>query len=329
MDARFTRRQLLGAGAAGTLASIGMPALAQPAWPNKPVRVIAGYPAGGQTDLFARSYGEYISQQTGQPWLVENRPGAGGSIAAGELKRAAPDGYTLMFTISTTVIMNRVLYKSLPYDTDRDFVIVSIMPAGSLPTVAATKTGATNLKEFVAYAKKAGKVNIGTYAAGSYAHMVVAELNKEYGLNAEAVHYKGEAPMWTDLGGGTIDAATGSYGAALPILQSGRGRAIAVSRKRIGKMPDVGTFSEQGATSRAYQLTGFQCCVAPIGTPQPVLRRLSELLVAGGRSERVQAMLQQFGVDESAMDFEATQKLYADEAPLWVELVKNLGLTPL
>src|SRR5687767_14798185 len=111
MDARFTRRQLIGAGAAGTLASIGMPALAQPAWPNKPVRVIAGYPAGGQTDLFARSYGEYISQQTGQPWLVENRPGAGGSIAAGELKRAAPDGYTLMFTISTTVIMNRVLYK--------------------------------------------------------------------------------------------------------------------------------------------------------------------------------------------------------------------------
>ena len=155
---------------------------------------------------------------------VENKAGASGSVAAAEAKRAAPDGYTLMFTISTTMIMNRVLIKDIPYDAEKDFVLVSIMPSGSLPFVAGEKTGAKTLDEFVAYAKKAEKVNIGTYGAGSYAHMAVAEMNKQYGLKMEAVHYRGEAPMWTDLAGGFIDGAHGSYSAALSVLQSGRGQ---------------------------------------------------------------------------------------------------------
>ena len=199
------RRLLVQAGAAATLPLFALRTRAQ-AWPSKPIRVVVGYPAGGQTDVFARLYGEYVQQQTGQQWLVENKSGAGGSIAAGEVKRAAPDGHTLMFTISTTMIMNRVLYKSLPYDTERDFALVSIMPSGGLPLVAATKTGAANLKEFIEHAKRNDKTSIGTYAAGSFAHIAVAELNKQYGLKIEPVHYRGEAPMWTDLGGGSIES---------------------------------------------------------------------------------------------------------------------------
>lgn len=327
-DARISRRRLVQAGAAAALPGFAIVARAQ-AWPSKPVRVIAGYPAGGQTDLFARTYSEYLAAQTGQSFVVENKAGAGGSLAASELKRAPPDGHTLMFTISTTLIMNRVLYKTLPYDTEKDFTVVSIMPSGSLPTVVNAKLPINNLKEFVDYAKKSGKVNVGTYAAGSYSHMVVAELNKQYGLNMEAVHYKGEAPMWTDVGGGAIEAGSGSYGAVVPLIQAGKGRAIAVSRKRIGKIPEVPTFQEQGATSRAFQLTGFQSCVAHIGTPPAIVKRLSELLVAAGKAERVQQMNAQFGIDEAAMTFEATQKLYADEAPAWIDLVKSLNLTPL
>ncbi|MGH6643549.1 MAG: tripartite tricarboxylate transporter substrate binding protein, partial [Bradyrhizobium sp.] len=272
--------------------------------------------------------GEYIRATTGQSVTVENKAGASGSVAAVEAKRAAPDGYTLMFTISTTMIMNRVLIKDIPYDADKDFTLVSIMPAGSLPFVAGEKTGAKTLAEFVAYAKKAEKVNIGTYGAGSYAHMAVAEMNKQYGLNMEAVHYRGEAPMWTDLAGGFIDAAHGSYSAALSVLQSGRGRAVAVSRKRMSTLPDVPSFAEQGTTSPIFKLTGFQCCAVPTGTPAEVVQKLSKLLVEGGKSEKVLQLMKSFGVDDTAMTFEATQKLYKDESPLWLEAVMSLGLAP-
>ena len=118
---------------------IGTQASAQAAWPNKPIKIIAGYPAGGQTDLFARTYGDVISKKIGQPIVVENKAGAGGTVAALEVKRAAPDGYTWQFTISTTMIMNRVLMKEVPYDADKDFILISIMPAGSLPLVASAE----------------------------------------------------------------------------------------------------------------------------------------------------------------------------------------------
>ena len=233
-----------------------------------------------------------------------------------------------MFTISTTMIMNRVLIKDIPYDAEKDFVLVSIMPAGSLPFVAGEKTGARTLAEFVAYAKKAEKVNVGTYGAGSYAHMAVAEMNKQYGLKMEAVHYRGEAPMWTDLAGGFIDGAHGSYSAALSVLQSGRGHAVAVSRKRMSTLPDVPSFVEQGATSGIFRLTGFQCCAVPTGTPAAVIQKLSKLLVAGGKAEKVQQLMKSFGVDDTAMTFEETQKLYREESPIWLEAVTNLGLAP-
>lgn len=326
---RLTRRGLMAAGVgAAALPIIGAPAVGQAAWPNKQIRIVAGYPAAGQTDLYARAYGEYITKQTGQTVIVENKAGGGGTVGALEVKRAAPDGYTLMFTISTTMIMNRVLMKNIPYDADKDFILVSIMPSGSLPLIVSSKTGAKNLADFIAYAKKTEKVSVGTYAAGSYAHIAIAELNKQYGLKMEAVHYRGEAPMWTDVAGGSIDAGIGSFSAAQSVLQTGRGQAIAVSRKRMSTLPGVGTFLEQGATSKAFQLTGFQCCAVPAGTPDDIVKKLSGLLVAAGKSDKVQELLKSYGVDESAMTFEETQKLYKEEAPVWIDLVNSLGLSP-
>ena len=154
------RRFLGGLAAAASPLVIGRPAHAQ-AWPSKPIRIIVGYPAGGLTDMFARAYGEYISQKVGQPVVVENRSGASGSLAAGAVKQAAPDGYTLMFTISTTMLMNRVHYKSLPYDADKDLVLISSMSAGHLPLIVHKSLGVTNLAEFVDYARK-NKVSRGT-----------------------------------------------------------------------------------------------------------------------------------------------------------------------
>jgi tripartite-type tricarboxylate transporter receptor subunit TctC len=328
MSSSITRRTLIGSGIASAAAAPFAGAAWAQAWPAKPIRIVCGYPAGGLTDLYSRAYGEYLSQQLGQPVVVENKPGAGGSIAAQAVKAAPADGYTLMFTISTTMIMNRVLYRNLPYDADKDFVLISSMSAGHLPFVAAKATGATNLAQFADYARK-NKVSVGTYAAGSYAHIAVAELNKHFNLQMEAVHYRGEAPMWQDLAAGVIQAASGSYAAASNILQSGAGVAIAVPQKtRMSKLPNVGTFLEQGVTAQAFQLQGFICCVGPAGLPQEIVQRLSDLFVAGGKSERVRKLLDTFGVDDSAVSHQEFRRLYDTEGPIWISLVQGLGLTP-
>src|SRR5690349_18729991 len=152
----ISRRHFIGsAAAASAIPLIGSSAHAQQTdWPHRSIRIIAGYPAGGQTDLFSRTYGDYIRAETGQSVTVDNNAGASGLVAAAGARRAAPDGYTLMFTITTTMIMNRVLMKDIPYDPEKDFIMVSIMPAGSLPFVVGEKTGAKTFDEFIAYARK-------------------------------------------------------------------------------------------------------------------------------------------------------------------------------
>lgn len=328
MPVDLTRRTLIRTGAAvATLPLIGAPAIAQGAWPNKPIRFVVSYPAGGATDIFARAYGEYISKQLGQPVLVENKAGAGGTVGALEVKQSAADGYTLLFTISTTMIMNKVLYKNLPYDPDKDFVLISYMPAGSLATIVQTSIGVTNLNEFAEYARK-NKANMGTYAAGSYAHLVVAELNKHYGLKMEAVHYRGEAPMWADFLTGSIQGGTGAWFVAQNVLQTGKGRAIAVSQKRMKKLPDVPTFAEQGVMSDVFRLQGFVCAVGPAGMPREIVDRFSELFVEAGKGEKIQGLLDQFGIDDPAVGRAGFEKLVAEEGPIWLKAVSGLGLSP-
>jgi hypothetical protein len=162
---------------AGSLPLTSAPARAE-IWPSKPIKIICAYPAGGLADAFARAYGEYLSQKLGQPVIVENRAGATGSVGAVAVKQSRPDGYTLLIAINATLAQNRVLYKSLAYDPDKDFALISSMSPGHLPFVASKATGATNLKEFIEFARK-NETNVGSFGAGSYAHIAVAELNKQ------------------------------------------------------------------------------------------------------------------------------------------------------
>ena len=328
MIIRPSRRDVLRYGSAALAAgSLPAPAVAQ-AWPSKPIRIICGYPAGGLTDIFARAYGEYISQKTGQPVHVENKAGASGAIAAEQVKSATPDGYTLMWTISTTMIMNKVLFKKLPYDPDKDFVPISWMDAGHLPTIVSKNVPATNLKEFEAYARN-NKVSLGTYGAGSYSHVAVEALNRHYGLKMEAVHYRGEAPMWIDVASGSVQGGSGSYAAASSVLQTGNGRPIAVPTKsRMRKLPDVGTFFEQGVTDIAFQVQGFICLVGPSGMSNDIVNRLSDMMVEGGKSERIQKILETFGIDNAAQDRAFFEKYLAEQGPIWLDLVRGLGLEP-
>ena len=153
----------------------------------------------------------------GQTVVIENKAGASGSIGAAEVARAAPDGHTILCSISTTYVMNRVMMKNPGYDMDKDLTLVSVIPGAGLLLIANPASGVKTLDDFVAFARKKGQVNFGTYSAGSAPHMTINELNKQYGLKIEPIHYRGEAPMWTGLMDGTLDAAMGSYTAAQPV----------------------------------------------------------------------------------------------------------------
>jgi len=327
MIVRPTRRDVLRLGSAALAATLPAPAIAQE-WPSKPIRIICGYPAGGLTDIFARAYGEYISQKTSQPVTVENKAGASGAIAAEQVKSAPADGYTLMWTISTTMIMNKVLFKKLPYDPDKDFVPISWMDAGHLPTIVNAKLPIRNLADLDAYARN-NKTSLGTYGAGSYSHVAVEALNRHLKLQMEAVHYRGEAPMWIDVASGSVQGGSGSYAAASSVLQTGNGRPIAVpTMKRMKKLPDVPTFHEQGVKDIAFQVQGFICLVGPVGLPRDIVRKLSDMMVEGGKSERIQKILDTFGIDTAAQDQAYFEKILAEQGPVWIELVKGLGLEP-
>ena len=328
MSPIFTRRTLVHAGLA-TAAALplgGTRAWAQ-AWPSKPIKIVNAFPAGSLTDLLSRAYGEYLAAKLGQPVVVENKPGAGGALAAQAVKASPADGHTLLFAITTTMVMNRVLYKNLAYDPDKDFVLISTMSAGPLVFVAHKSTGATNVKEFVEYARK-HKTSVGTWGAGSGAHITIAELNKQFGLQMEAIHYRGGPPMFQDFNAGVIQAAQSPYIVVSNSLETGTGRAIAVWPKRSKKLPDVATFAEQGVTSKNFDLKGYICLAGPSGMPKEVVERLSALMVEGGKSERVLQILDTFGIDEAAVGHVEAKALHEAEKPVWIELVTSLGLTP-
>lgn len=286
---------------------------------------MVGFAAGGQTDIFARTYGELLGKQTGVSVVVENKPGALGSLAATEVKRAPADGHTLLFNTSGAMTVNRVLIKDLAYDTDRDFELVAAMPTGGLPLFVSTKLGVKTLEEFVKYARSVPRVSLGTFGVGSPAHLAINEINKQFELKIEPIHYRGEAPMFTDIVTQVIDGGIGSYIGAQPVLQSGAGIAIAVPRRRLTVIPDVKTFREQGATSPLFDLTTYQCCAVPKGTSKEIVEGLSKILVQAGKSEKATEMFKTYGIDEGAMDLVATQALYARESPIWIELASNIG----
>ena len=327
MVVRPTRRDVLRYGSAAALAALPAAAIAQ-AWPSKPIKIIVTYPAGGLTDVFARAYGEYVSHKVGQPVVVENKTGAAGAIGAEMVKSSAPDGYTLMFTNSTTMIMNKVLFKKLPYDPDKDFALVAWFNTGHLPTIINKDVPAKNVAEFAAWARDR-KVSLATYGAGSYAHVVTETLNRHYGLKMEAVHYRGEALMWQDVASGAVQGASGSYASASAVLQTGAGRPIAVpTMERMRKLPDVPTFYEQGLTEKAFQVRGWVGCAAPVGTPDDVVQKLSDLMVEAGKTERIQKIIDTFGIDEAARDRTYFKKVLDEEGPVWLDVIKSLNIEP-
>jgi len=320
------RRHVLASLAAAGLGAAGMPAARAQAWPAKTIRIYCGFNPGGTTDPYARVYGEILSQTLGVPVVVENRPGAGGNISLEALSRAAPDGYTLGITTSSSVWGGRTLYRKLPFDPDRDFVPLSWFPVGPLLMAIPASLPVTSVTEWVDHARK-NPVTMSSYGPGSVPHLATQEFNKAYGTNVNVAHYKGEGPMWTDVATGVTQAGIGSYVALTPHLSRGTVKVLAsVGNERSPKLPQVTSFVSQGFDGQLFKLNGGLLMLAPAGTPTEILQRISRGFVEGADSPKAVALREAFAIEDKPTTMQEAQRRWREESPVWIRLTEQLGV---
>jgi tripartite-type tricarboxylate transporter receptor subunit TctC len=325
---KLSRRLFLGAGASAVAAPrLLTSASAQAGFPNKPLRIVVPYAAGGQTDGLGRAFGDFLTRKLGQPVVVENKAGGGGVLGVTEVKRAPADGYTILCTISSSLIQNRLTVKDLPYDPEKDFIYLTMVSGLGGPVVVAEKLGVKDLKGFLEYAKKVDKVNWGAYGVGSTPHVLIETMIKQYGFKAEVIQYRGESPMWADVAAGVLDGATGSFAAASPIIQSGRGKLIAVVGDRLPPHPDTPTMMEQGAKGGFYETRAFTTFAVPAGTPADIAKKLSDALIEAGSDPKVKQVLSNFLIGAPS-SFEDTGKRFTRDSGVMLAILKDLGLKP-
>ena len=326
-----TRRTILKTAAAigltALVSAVGMnQAWAQAAaWPSKPIKIVVTYPPGGLTDAVGRQFGQYLSGKLGVPVVIENKAGAGAVIGIDAVLKSPADGYTFGLTTTGTVFQNRVLFSKLPYNLDKDLAPVTMFPAGPLVVAINDKIPAKNMAEFISWAKT-NNANMGSYAAGSYPHMVADQTNRSQGTKIQTAHYRGEAPMWLDLASGQIQIAVGSFNTFNAVSNKGA-RAIGVTGMyRSPKLPDVPTLVEQGVTGKLVTLDGALPLFAPTGTPQAILKRVADEAVAWSNTEQAAKMRETFAIPNKPKNLAETRRDFDDAAPVWIKTAVDLGI---
>ena len=299
-------------------------ALAQ-AYPTKPVRLVVPFPAGAATDLAARVVGQQLGTALGQPFVVDNKPGAGGSIAAMEVVRAAPDGYTLLFSSNSAISSNVALLKKIPYDPNKDFSPVTGI--GETMLVLMVKTGfpAKNLQELITYAKqRPGKVTAGYGSSSS--QVSIAIFNKLAGVDALAVPYKGIPLAVNDVLGGTLDFTFADIGNALAQTKGGAMRAIGVtSTKRSPLAPD---WPAIGEVLPGFDITAWFAMVGPAGLPKDVVDKLDSATEQALKQPELKAKLATIGISPMPMPPEQLKTFIAAEVNKWTRIVKDANIQP-
>jgi tripartite-type tricarboxylate transporter receptor subunit TctC len=293
-------------------------------WPTRPVTIVVPFAAGGTTDLVARPIAQALSEKLGQPVVVENKAGAGGTLAAGLAAKAPADGYTL-FLATVAHTMAPGLYKSLPYDFEKDFEPVTL--AAQVPNVLIVNPAvpAKSVGELVAYIKaNPGKVNFGSAGPGSTEHMSGELFRAMLGADMVHVPYKGGAPMMTDLIAGQIQMAIETSGSALPHIQSGTVRALAVSTaQRSPFFPDLPTLAESGLPG--YDVTTWYGFMVPKGTPAAVRDRLYREIGAVLKEPAVAARLKDMGAVPGGQPPAEVTAFIAAETAKWKKVAKDAG----
>ncbi len=294
-------------------------------WPSRPIRLIVPYAAGGATDVFARLVAGKLQEQLGTPVIVENRAGAGGNIGADAVAKATPDGYTLLFNINGHAIAPAI-YKSLPFDPDKDFLPITQLVSTATAFVAAPTLPVKNFAEFVALAKaRPGALNYGSTGIGNSLHLTMELVMRDTGIAMTQVPFRGDAPLIQAFMSGDIHAAVIPTAAARPQMDSGVVKALGVtSAKRVGSMSDVPTLAEQGLPD--FAVSGWMGLFAPAGTPRPIIERVAQEARIAMASPDMAPRLASFGVEAAAFGPEAFGELYKADRAKFQRIVKEANI---
>ncbi len=306
-------------------------ALAQPrdaaSWPTRPIHLIVPFPAGSSPDLIARILAEKLPQSLGQAVVVENRPGAGGNLGTALVAKAAPDGYTIGISIPGPLAVNTVLYRKMEYDPFRDLAPVSLVGASPNVLVVDPRLNVGSVKEFVALAKsQPGKLNYGSVGNGSTSHLTMELFKEAAGIELVHVPYPGSPQVNAAILGGQIAAGFVVPATAMPLVQAGRLKALAVTTGvRSIVLPEYPTLAEAGYPQVVS--TAWNGIVAPAKTPRAIIERLSRELVAALRSEDVREKMLRMYFQPTGTAPAGLANLMRSEVERWGKVIRKTGAT--
>ncbi|MDH1292539.1 tripartite tricarboxylate transporter substrate binding protein, partial [Comamonas terrigena] len=296
-------------------------------FPEKPINVIVPFPAGGSTDMVARAVALSMGEQLGKPFVVENRPGATGTIGAGAVKRAPADGYTLLVASLGPFVVAPHLIKNVPYDATKDFDYITIPVQAPNVLVASTSQKARTVAEVIAALKaQPGKLSFASSGNGSSDHLSAELFWQQTGTEAMHVPYKGGAPAITDLLGGQVDFSFQNVNAVLPHLRSGKLRAIAVTgTQRSPVLPDVPTLAEAGV--KGAEVYSWQGMAAPKGLPADVKAKLAKAAIAAVQQPELRKRFMEQGLEIVGNTPEEFTRFQAQENERWKQLIQTRKIT--
>lgn len=321
----LNRRQFV-----GTLALLASAApLRAQTWPDRQIRILAGYPAGGGIDLVARLFGEQMKQAFGQTVIVENRPGAAAMIAANAVAKSAPDGLTLLMAASGEVAINHHLHKEkMTYDPLRELAAVALVGIVPCVVVVGAPISVKNGAELIAYARaNRGKLSFSSSGIGNPQQLAGELMNHMAGTDVLHVPYRGAAPAVTDVATGAVTMSFTSLAAALPLLQDGRIRAVAVtSREPMPQLPGVAPLAEAVPELKGYELLNWFGLFAPAATPAPIVTRLNEVTNASLRDRKIAETLDIQGIVPRPMTASEYRAFVLAEEEKFGKIVKQANI---
>ncbi|MEA3193391.1 MAG: hypothetical protein QOD26_1724 [Betaproteobacteria bacterium] len=297
-------------------------------WPTKPIRVMVPFPPGGSTDIVARIMAQKLEKPLGQPLVVENRGGAGGTIGAAVGAKAAPDGYLLTFGSTSTHVVAPSVYQKLEYDPVKDFAPISLVAVTPYLLAVNPQVPAKNVQELVALMKaQPGKLNYASAGIGSTTHLAMEMLNLAAQTSAVHVPYNGNGPAATALMGGQVEILFGSLPSLLPTAKSGRVRPLAVGTpKRSPSLPEVPTVSESGYPG--FDASLWLAFFAPAGTPQPIIDRLQREIAATVQQADTREALDKAGAEPVTSTPAELAAMIRDGVGKYAAVVKAAGVKP-
>ena len=298
------------------------------AFPDKPIRVVIGFPAGGPLDQHARLLTEKLQAVLGQPIIIDYKSGAGGTVGAQDVMKAAPDGYTLMLANTGVMVINPALYSKLPYATLKDFTPIARTAMQPLALLVNPKLPVTTLKEFMDYTRaRPGQVNYGSAGNGGISHLVPEMFKNTTGLFMVHIPYRGSAPAFTDLMGGQVQFMGESIPQAANYHKQGKVRALAVtSKERNPALPDVPTVGESGVAGlKGFEVVGFYGFLAPAGLPKDVTAKLSDAFRQVMNNPEVKTRMVTQGADPAFLGSNEFAQFLSLEMPRWADAVKKSG----